>query len=311
MWSYLHFCYFWIVSLVTQVSASFTISSARKFPFMDITEDITSPRFIVLGTARSGTNLLLTLLNAHKSVKMYGELFNLDTLTRDKLDKAVSNPVEYLQEYLYPTDPHGNTAIGFKIFYDHMTFDYFQKIIPEDVTSEALHKRFSDINGYIGEHYSQQYLDTKFRSAWDFLISNKRLKVIHLKRENKLKTLVSLKIAYITNKWMHWKPEELEKATCRLEYEECVSYFTKMSNYEQSHDCLFGDHEKLVITYEELVKQQDQTINQCWDFLQLPHSPVNTILKKQNSDRLEDTLINYEELKNTFEGSPWRIYFDQ
>lgn len=278
---------------------------------MNSTACSTSPRFIVLGTARSGTNLLLTLLNAHRSVKMHGELFNLDTLTPTNLDMAITDPAAYLRGYLYPIADQGDKAIGFKIFYDHMTFDYFQKLIPEEVTADALHKRFSDINDYISERYSQTYLDKKFRSAWDFLVDNKDIKVIHLKRENKLKTLISLKIAYITNQWMHWKQGDEKIAACRLGYDECLRYFTTLTRYEQTYDSLFRDHQKLDITYEALQKERNLVADQCFDFLQLPYSSVNTILKKQNSDRLEDVLVNFEELKTRFEGSPWQNYFDQ
>ena len=48
-------------------------------------------RFIILGSARSGSNLLLSLLGAHPSVKTYGELFNLDSLRHSDLLEALDD----------------------------------------------------------------------------------------------------------------------------------------------------------------------------------------------------------------------------
>lgn len=266
-------------------------------------------RFILLGTARSGSNLLQNLLNSHEHISMYNELFNLDNLSSVNLTEALTDPVEYLKRRLYRNGSRGNTTIGFKMFYDHMTLDYFNKVIAPDETAPPLKKRFSDLNDHLAANFSMQYLKAKFQQAWDYLSNDSSLKIIHLKR-NKLKTLVSLKIAYMTDKWMHWQPEGSAKITCSLGYEECFNYFTRISRYEEASDMKFQHHPKINISYEELVTDRQQLANKVFDFLGLSSAPVNSILKQQGSGRLEEVIENYDELKRSFSDTPWHQLFE-
>src|SRR5579871_4263372 len=81
-------------------------------------------RFMVLGSARTGSNLLLSLLSAHPQVKTYGELFNLDMLPKASLTEVLDDPVAYLRQKVYQDHKSEIEAVGFKMFYDHLTRDY-------------------------------------------------------------------------------------------------------------------------------------------------------------------------------------------
>src|SRR5690349_290006 len=83
--------------------------------------------FMILGTYRTGSNLLLSLLSAHPAIKTYGELFNLDSLPHEKLLEALADPVAYLQRRIFRAHAPGIAAVGFKMFYDHLTREYFEK----------------------------------------------------------------------------------------------------------------------------------------------------------------------------------------
>jgi len=266
-------------------------------------------RFILLGTARSGSNLLQTLLNSHDHICMYNELFNLDNISSVNLTEALTDPVEYLEKRLYRNGSPGNKTIGFKMFYNHMTLDYFNKVIAPGDTAPSLKKRFSDLNDHLAANFSMQHLKSKFQETWDYLFNDTSLKIIHLKR-NKLKTLVSLKIAYMTDKWMHWQPERSAKITCSLGYEECCNYFTSISRYEEISDMKFQHHPKINISYEELVTDRQQLANKIFDFLGLACAPVNTVLKQQGTGRLEEIIENYDELKTAFSDTPWHQLFE-
>ena len=267
-------------------------------------------RFIVIGTARTGSNLLQTLLNSHGAIRMYGELYNLDNLSKENLAEALVDPVTYLRKRLCPDRAGENRAIGFKMFYDHLTDEYFKKMIVSDVADENLKKKFSDLDDYITSHHTTHDLNEKFRAAWNYLANDKDLKVIHLTRPNKLKTLVSLKTAYLTNQWMRLKQEEPSTIGFHLEYEECYNYFTRIDLHEKTCDAIFQDHDQLNITYDDLVKDKQQVANQVFDFLGLAHTPVNTILKKQITYPLEDAIHNFHELKKAFRDSPWYQFFE-
>ena len=62
-------------------------------------------RFMILGSARTGSNFLLSLLSAHPSIKTYGELFNLDSLPQPVLQEALEDPVLYLRRRVYASIP--------------------------------------------------------------------------------------------------------------------------------------------------------------------------------------------------------------
>ena len=270
----------------------------------------TGHRFVVMGTARTGSNLLQTLLNSHPGIRMYGELFNLDNLSKENLREALADPVAYLKKRLLPGNEKENRAIGFKMFYDHLTADYFKKLIGRDVADENLKKRFSELEQYITTYHSMPALVEKFQAAWNYLAGDKELKVIHLTRPNKLKTLVSLKTAYLTNQWMRLKPEAPAAVVFQLDYEECYTYFNTVDRYEKACNALFGEHETLDLTYDDLVKDKQRAANQVFDFLGLAHTPVNTILKKQVVCEPEEVVGNYAELKKAFMDSPWYTFFE-
>ena len=74
-------------------------------------------RFMVLGSARTGSNLLLSLLSAHPHVKTYGELFNLDMLPETSLLEVLDDPITYVQRRVYQDHKLEIAAVGFKMLF--------------------------------------------------------------------------------------------------------------------------------------------------------------------------------------------------
>ena len=124
---------------------------------------------MILASARTGSNFLSSLLSRHPSIKMYGELFNLDTLPRPSLLEALDDPVRYLRNRVYKAHPGEIAAVGFKMFYDHLTKDYFQKPVDPSEASEKLRDKFRHFASFIDANYDWSTLDARFRDAWDFL----------------------------------------------------------------------------------------------------------------------------------------------
>jgi len=241
---------------------------------------------------------------------MYNELFNLDALPPEKLTEALTDPLAYLKKRLYPRTRQESMQFGFKLFYDHLTPEYFNKMIAPGATAEDLQKRISNLNRHIEDHYSMDLLKEKFKQTREYLINDPSLRVIHLKRENKLETLISLKTAYLTNKWMRWKPEEGSMTCLHLTYEECCHYFTKIEGYEKAFTDIFRDQKRIDITYEELARDKQEVADRVFDFLAVSRKPVNTILQKQIRHCSREIVTNYDELKNAFSSSVWSGYFE-
>jgi LPS sulfotransferase NodH len=177
--------------------------------------------------------------------------------------------------------------------------------------SEKLINKYDHFDSFIRSNYSISYLNNKFRRLWNYLAADTGLKIIHLKRRNKLDTLISLKTAYVTSEWMHWMPKtQHAKVQLDLDYEECFNYFSTIERYEAASDLTFRNHSKLNMYYEDLIADKQQFANEICDFLELPHHPVKTLLKKQIAYPPREIITNYNDLKKAFQDTPWNIFFN-
>jgi LPS sulfotransferase NodH len=267
-------------------------------------------RFMVLASARTGSNLLLSLLSAHPGIKTYGELFNLDTLRRTDLLEALNDPVLYLGKKVYADHRPEIAAVGFKMFYDHLTDDYFRKLIDPAETSDRLREKFVQFSAFIEANYDWPTLQKRFRDAWDFLGADRRLLIVHLRRRNMLETLVSHKTALMTAQWWSLKNDGQPKTTLRLDPDECRRYFQKLDAFAADADAAFGRHRKIDVFYEDLVAAPPQVLAQVFAFLGIPDQPVSTIMKKQITAPTSEVVVNYRQLKEWFRDTKWNAFFE-
>ena len=265
---------------------------------------------MILASARTGSNFLSSLLSRHPSIKVFGELFNLDTLPRPALVEALDDPVKYLRNRLYKAQPREVAAVGFKMFYDHLTKDYFQKPVNPSEASEKLQDKFRQFTSFIDANYDWPTLDARFRNAWDFLVADQNLMVIHLRRRNILNTLVSLKTAFVTSQWWTTSSGSQPTTTLHLDPEECRCYFDKMDTFAERAEALFGQHRKLDVVYEDLVDARDETIERILSFLDVEPQPLSTAMQKQIVAPASEIVANYAQLKDCFQHTKWHAFFE-
>jgi len=267
-------------------------------------------RFMVLGSARTGSNLLLSLLSAHPHIKTYGELFNLDMLPETNLTEVLNDPVTYLQQKVYQNHKLEIAAVGFKMFYDHLTRDYFTKLVDVSDAAPQLKKKYTQFSSFIESNYAWEILDKRFQTAWEFLRADQSLAVIHLQRRNMLHTLISLKRAYMTSQWWSLKSESQPIPPVHLDPEECRRYFEKLSSVAAEADAAFAEHPKINVIHEDLIENQQDTMQRIFAFLKVPYEPVTTRMKKQNPASPRETVDNYEQLKSYFRNTRWDVFFE-
>ena len=265
---------------------------------------------MILASARTGSNLLSSLLSRHPSIKVYGELFNLDTLPKPGLLEALDDPVKYLRNRVYKVHPGEIDAVGFKMFYDHLTKDYFQKPVDSSEASEKLQKKFRQFANFIDANYDWPTLDARFRDAWDFLAADQNLMVIHLKRRNSLNTLVSLKTAFVTSQWWTTSSGGQATTTLHLDPEECRSYFEKLDTFAERADALFAKHRKIEVVYEDLVEAREETLERILSFLKVAPQPLSTAMQKQIVAPASEVVANYGQLKDCFRHTRWHAFFE-
>jgi len=251
----------------------------------------------------------LSLLSSHAQIKTYGELFNLGALPQEDLVQALDDPVTYLQRRVYKAHRPHVSAVGFKMFYEHLTEDYFRKLVDTSDAAEELRMQFKRLADFIQANYDWPTLDRRFRAAWQFLVADRSLSVIHLKRHNMLDSLVSLKTAFITRQWWALKDDGGTAPAVHLDPEECRNYFQKLDSLVDEADKAFGEHRTLDLSYERLVENRREALVDIFTFLNVPYQEVATRMKKQRRVAASESVANYGQLKDTFRETKWCTFF--
>jgi LPS sulfotransferase NodH len=253
-------------------------------------------RFMVLATARTGSNLLLSLLSGHPAIKTHGELFKLDAVSHESLVEALDDPIAYLERRLDKAHRGKMAAVGFKMFYHHLTLEHVQMLAP--------------VSAFVDTHYDRPTLEKRFKDAWDRLIADRELAIIHLKRRNMLDTFISLKTALRTQQWWSLaRPGEAE-TVLHLDPEECREYFRRLDALVATADDAFAHHPKIEVVYEDLVGQRHETMSKVFAFLNVPWHPVTTRMSRQRSAPTSEVVVNYGELKASCDHTPWASFFE-
>lgn len=273
-----------------------------------------SNRFIVLSCARSGSTYLMSLLQSNPAIKMQGELFNLSVLSSILLDLTVSDPKKYVEDSLSSEDQYV-TSCGFKLFYGHATLQNFLGDVSalrfKDEAHPNLVKKMQNQSEYLLKRYSKKDLKKASKTLRKYLKRNTEFKIVHLMRRNKLKRLLSLKKAYVTDVWdSSQKTPEFYNKTIRLSYDECVQDFKKTKQYQKKYRSFFSKHEQLDIYYEDLAKDVENVMDTIQKFIGVQPVTLRSDLKKQGSMPLSKAIENYDELKAQFEGRPENVYFE-
>ena len=199
----------------------------------------------------------------------------------------------------------------------------------------AEHEIFAAHNRNIGENF-QPTLDNLFKERlesakavgckifyyhlnedeWRQISEIPELKVIHLKRENSLSMIVSMKVAFKTDQWGITNESERIDASEKqvyLDYDFLRERFEQMELWKNNTQKLFKKAQTKNVFYKDLVKQYEQTVKDLFEFLNVTDIAIETSKikhKKQNPEPLNQLIQNYDELKHKFSGTPWKSYFD-
>ena len=217
-------------------------------------------RFVVIGHARTGSNLLYVGLKSSKSVKMYHEVF----AKRNR--EIVAREFDLIFPMLFTKESRNIKAVGFKLFYDHLN-----------------------------------------RHEWEKFLSHKYLRIIHLTRKNRLRTIVSLDIAFKTNQWSsspNNKDKKLVEKKILLDTSKLINRLEQLENYETFIRDRLKDRNIIEVEYEKLCKKPKQEFKNIGEYLGVDNFDLSKIiLTKQNPESLEELIMNYDEvyqfMKNT------------
>lgn len=223
-------------------------------------------RFIVMSRSRTGSNMLLSMLNSHPAIVAHGEVFGqLRGRSVDRVLRAV-----------YCRHLASIKAVGCKIFYYH----------PQDDSSGEL---------------------------WHRLQGTAGLKVIHLTRRNRLRSLVSYRIAGQQGVWRVIGKGERQpprSRPVRMTVDELREGFRKTAQWEREYPRLFGAEAVLEVAYEDLMAAPEREFARVTDFLGVGRRAPHVATRRQNPEPLSLLVENYQELKQALAGTEWSGYFE-
>jgi hypothetical protein len=185
-----------------------------------------------------------------------------------------------------------------------------------------------------------------FPGLLERLADDTGLRVLHLKRHNLLRSLVSAKIVEATGVWFEqrrptlaskfrpsnalgalrhplraanrlrkflWPKEpawKSRRAPVTLSAEECLSQFRLIEEQAAHDDQLFQQHPKLIVYYEDFLHHRDEMFDQVQSFLGVEPASLTVTLRRLNPEPLRDLIANYDELYAAFRDSPEATFFD-
>ena len=195
--------------------------------------------------------------------------------------------------------------------------EIFQNLNNQDynkILSREFCKKPSQIRASGFKIFYYHPLDNKSTTLWNTLEADLELQVIHLKRRNILQTLVSRKIAEITDVWAQTidDMEESNSAiTLVLDKNELEDAFCLTREMERHAEKQFSNHQLISIEYENLITNTQSVFKKLTDFLDVEYSRPQTPLLKQNSRSLREIITNYDALFENFRGTQWEEFFQE
>jgi hypothetical protein len=269
-------------------------------------------RFILLGDARTGSNLLQGALNSNPEVRCFREIFHNEHTTidyavagfdgTDEADIALraADPARFMRERIFGAYAEGVRAVGFKYLYGHFW--------GSDALTEAI-------------------------------AGDEAIRVVHLKRRNQLRRYVSLRMAEATGRWLDEAPvrppgvaslvERLRRRgialarragfparkrparpRLRLTREECLKGFAENEREVARIGAMFDAHPQLTLWYEDILRGRDEAFGRVQRFLGVEPVRLAVTLRRQNPEPLRDIIENYDELRAALADTPYASCFE-
>lgn len=242
-------------------------------------------KFVIVGTARTGSTLLVNLLKSHSQVQVFGELFrSVETIGWDVKPFATfqrpdvvslyrTDPVAFLEAHVFCRWPRTSKAVGFKLFYYHARTPVHSVV-------------------------------------WDYLAADPDISVLHLRRRNLLAQYYSLRLAHQTNSWTKSATSQGAHPPMSLDPGECADHFGWVRALEDDCAAFFARHKVHDIWYEDLVADQERAVAGIQDFLGLARESVKPTIARQRNTPLRLAIANYDDLSRQLADTPWAVFFD-
>ena len=235
---------------------------------------MSTTRFAVVSTQRSGSTLIRTALDSHPQIVCAGEVFlpaydrefSFKLFLRDRkitgIDETLSRRrvVFDFLDWLYGSAE--NDAAGFKIMYSQF-----------------------------------RWLPYKYPMVLDYFRRND-VRILHVVRENLLKLHISRIRARATGVY-HSRNEGGEHEKITIDISSLIPDLVRMQRVQAEWRLRMKRYDSLEINYEAYVANNNETSSAMLKFLGVDASlPLRSPLKKVSSDILSSSIENFCEVEN-------------
>ncbi len=135
---------------------------------------------------------------------------------------------------------------------------------------------------------------------WERFFARKEFKIIHLTRENRLRTIVSQDIAFMTDEWSVSNSDSgksLKERRLVLDTTTLIARLEEVRDLENRMRQGFADRHILEVTYRELTRNPEATFQRIGDYIGVDDiDPAVSSMTKQNPERLSQLIKNYDEV---------------
>jgi LPS sulfotransferase NodH len=149
---------------------------------------------------------------------------------------------------------------------------------------------------------------------WQKFLACRDLKIIHLIRRNRLRTVISLEIAFKTGQWtksVKGNSGELKEKRLRLDPSKLIKRLEQIEEGEATARARFRDRQILEVVYEELVQSPKSGFEAAGAYLGVDGiDPSRIRLRRQNPETLQQLIINYDEIEAALRNTRFAEYLN-
>lgn len=231
-------------------------------------------RFLIINPARSGSTMLRRMLDKHPEINCKGEIITRKTVQAEDLMKFLrTDAFHKVAKY---KDAEKVRAVGFKFKY-HEYFNVFSKF-------------------------------PKFLSA------NQDVLIIHLRRKNLLKRYISGETTKLRteDKYATIGGDKPQQIRFEIDCEHALKNIQKIERFEKNISELNQSHKVIDVYYEDLAiaEKRAEILHQIFKNLEVQDIKIQPDTIKQNSDSIEDIIINYGALASEMEKKGYNKFLE-
>ncbi len=249
-------------------------------------------RFIITGLPRSGTTVICGSLITHPEISFYGELFNdMMGVRRNEAARLtlgagwkIGNVSSHL---LRPCEEQESG------------YQYLDKFYSLDISVKAVGFKI----------LYDQALKGPNSEVWRYIADHPEIRIIRTQRENLLEIVCSYVRARITRRW-HIFEESIKSPRFILPAHECESLFQRFTQTPEAFGKIEKTHQVLDIEYTDIGTNFTGIMAGVFSFLEVNHEiKTKPLLNKIARLSPNDEIVNYQELRDHFQNTPYSQFF--